>query len=69
MSKHRAKKGEFAYGYTDEQLFKDEEEKKKIFGLSELEKEKILYNRVTQLNIEKERKELLSKHPENDEKK
>ena len=34
-----------------------------------MEKEKILYNRVTQLNIEKERKELLSKHPENDEKK
>ena len=69
MNKHRAKKGEFAYGYTEEQLFKDEEEKKKIFELSELEKEKILYNRVTQLNIEKERKELLSKHPENDEKK
>lgn len=59
MTKHKKSKGD--NGYTDEQLFPNEEERIKVLSLTELAREQYISQRVEQLNQEKERAELLSK--------
>lgn len=54
------------HGYSDSDLFKDEEEKQKILGLKDVEKEMIIYDKLNILDQKKEREKLLGeKHTKN----
>jgi hypothetical protein len=49
-------------GYSELEIFKDEEEKMKILSMKEVEKEKIIAERVEKLNHKKERDKLLNEN-------
>ena len=48
------------HGYSTQEIFKNEEDQNKILSMKEVEREKIIADRVMQLNHEKERKRLLN---------
>lgn len=66
MSKYKTGKGQYLNGYTDEQLFENDEERNKILAMSEFQKEMIIAERIDKLNMEKEREALLNKKHEGD---
>ena len=55
------KREEWPYGYKEEEIFKDEDEKKEIMEKPEIEKEKIIFERIEALNLEKEKSQLYNK--------
>ena len=55
------KREEWPYGYKEEEIFKNEDEKKEIMEKPEIEKEKIIFERIEALNLEKEKSQLYNK--------
>ena len=49
-----SKREELPYGYKDEDIFKSEEEKNEIMKMPDLERQKIIFDRIQKLNLEKE---------------
>ena len=52
-------------GYSESEIFKDEEDKLKVLAMKEVEKEKIIAERVEKLNHKKERDKLLNEKKDN----
>ena len=50
----KRKKGVYACGYTSEEIFKDEEERTRVYNLSEVDKELFITNKIEELNRTKE---------------
>lgn len=50
----KRKKGQYACGYTSEDIFKDEEERTRVYNLSEVDKELFISNKIEELNRIKE---------------
>ena len=48
------------HGYSAQEIFKNEEDEKNLLAMKEVEREKIIADRVLKLNQEKERKKLLN---------
>ncbi len=59
--KSKREREEWPYGYKEEQIFRSEEEKNEIMKKPDLEKQKIIYERIQELNYEKERNLLHNK--------
>ena len=50
------------HGFSEKEVFENEEDKRNIFAMKEVDKEKAIADRIEKLNIEKERKKLFDKN-------